>query len=81
MKVSLNSKLKAYREEEAAKAAQKPKRFVPDDRARLIRSLASQLRNAQVNSKSYLAINQQLNKIYTEEMLLDEEFERSLQPN
>lgn len=71
---SLNAKLKEFKMAEAEEQAKKPKRLVPEERARQIRSLSSQLRNARVNSKSYLEINQQLNKIYMEEMVLDEEF-------
>ena len=72
--VSLNTKLKAYKQAEAEAAAQKPKRLVSLERAREIRSLKSQLSNARVNSKSYLEANAQLNRIYIEEMALDEAF-------
>lgn len=72
--VSLNAKLKAHKQAEAEAAAQKPKRLVSEERARQIRSLRSQLSNARVNSKVYLEVNAQLNRIYIEEMELDEAF-------
>lgn len=71
---SIGALLKAHKEAEAAAQAAKPQRLVPLERARLIRSLNSQLRNARVNSKVYLEVNAQLNKIYMEEMALDEAF-------
>ena len=71
---SLNAKLKAHKLAEQEAAAQKPKRLVSAERAREIRSLKSQLSNARVNSKSYLEINTKLNRIYMEEMALDEAF-------
>ena len=74
---SLNSKIKAYKLAEAEEAAKKPKRLVSEERARQIRSLRSQLSNARVNSKQYIEINTQLNRIYIEEMALDEAFEKA----
>lgn len=75
--VSLNAKLKAYKQAEAEAAAQKPKRLVSAETARQIRSLRSQLSAARVNSKAYLEANTQLNRIYIAEMELDEAFARS----
>jgi FKBP-type peptidyl-prolyl cis-trans isomerase (trigger factor) len=72
--VSLASKLKAHKQAMAEEAAKKPQRLVSEERARLIRALRSQLSNARVNSKSYLEANAQLNRIYIEEMELDEAF-------
>lgn len=76
-KVSLNTKLKAYKQAEAEAAAQKPKRLVSAETARQIRSLRSQISNARVNSKAYLEANTQLNRIYIAEMALDEAFEKA----
>ena len=72
--VSLNTKLKAYKQAEAEAAAQKPKRLVSMETARQIRSLRSQMSAARVNSKAYLEANTQLNRIYIAEMALDEAF-------
>jgi DNA-binding transcriptional MocR family regulator len=72
--VSLNTKLKAYKQAEAEAAAQKPKRLVSAETARQIRSLRSQMSAARVNSKAYLEANTQLNRIYIAEMALDEAF-------
>ncbi len=72
--VSLNAKLKAHKQAEEEAAALKPKRLVSEERAREIRKLRSQLSNARVNSKVYLEVNAQLNRIYIEEMELDEAF-------
>jgi hypothetical protein len=75
--VSLNTKLKAYKQAEAEAAAQKPKRLVSAETARQIRSLRSQMSAARVNSKAYLEANTQLNRIYIAEMALDEAFEKA----
>jgi len=72
--VSLNAKLKAHKLAMQEEAANKPKRLVSPERAREIRALKSQLSNTRVNSKSYLEANAQLNRIYIEEMALDEAF-------
>ena len=72
--VSLASKLKAHKQAMAEEAAKKPQRLVSQERARQIRALRSQLSNTRVNSKSYLEANAQLNRIYIEEMELDEAF-------
>ena len=72
--VSLASKLQAHKQAMAEEAAKKPQRLVSQERARQIRALRSQLSNTRVNSKSYLEANAQLNRIYIEEMELDEAF-------
>lgn len=72
----INAALKAHKLAEQEAKAQKPQRLVPEERAREIRSLKSQLRNARVNSKVYLEVNTKLNRIYIEEMEADEAFAR-----
>ena len=73
-KLSLNAKLKIAKAQAAAEEAAKPKRIVSEERARLLRKLSYDLRNARVNSKTWHAINDQLRTVQLEEMALDEAF-------